>query len=137
MGSPIAPILADVCMNWVLDQIPNNITQPSILIRYVDDLLCTFSDCNQLDNYFQSISNSQRWSRGHKARGQGQPFSRGQGHKRKCSSKERSSKIFFRRSPIHWRSQNFSIGGGLNHKLHKMTSSKFFQRGSFCWTKIS
>ena len=57
MGSPIAPLLADVCMNWVLDQIPNNITQPSILIRYVDDLFCTFSDRNQLDNYFQSISN--------------------------------------------------------------------------------
>ena len=57
MGSPIAPLLADVCMNWVLGQIPNNITQPSILIRYVDDLFCTFSDCNQLDNYFQSISN--------------------------------------------------------------------------------
>ena len=46
-----------MCMNWVLDQIPNNITQPNILIRYVDDLLCTFSDSNQLDNYFQSISN--------------------------------------------------------------------------------
>ena len=57
MGSPIAPPLANVCMNWVLDQILNNITQPSKLIRYVDDLFCTFSDCNQLDNYFQSISN--------------------------------------------------------------------------------
>ena len=40
-----------------LYQIPNNITQPSVLIRYVDDLFCTFSDRNQLDNYFQSISN--------------------------------------------------------------------------------
>ena len=57
MGSPIVPLLADVCMNWVLDQIPNNITQPSILIRYVDDLFCTFYDYNQLDKYFQSISN--------------------------------------------------------------------------------
>ena len=57
MGSPIAPLLADVCMNWVLNQIPSNITQPSILIRYVDDLFCTFSNRNQLDNYFQSISN--------------------------------------------------------------------------------
>ena len=31
----------------------------------------------------------------------------------------------------------FLIGGGLNHKSHAMTSSKFFQRGSFCLTKIS
>ena len=44
-------------MNWVLDQIPYNITQPSILIRYVVDMFCTFSDGIQLDNYFQSISN--------------------------------------------------------------------------------
>ena len=57
MENPIAPQLADVRMNWVLDQIPNNITQPSILIRYVDDLFCPFSDHNQLDNCFQSISN--------------------------------------------------------------------------------
>ena len=54
MGSPIAPLIADVCMNWVLDQIPNNVTQPSILIRYVDDLFCTFYDYNQLDNVFNN-----------------------------------------------------------------------------------
>ena len=29
------------------------------------------------------------------------------------------------------------IGGGLNHKSHEMTSSKFFQRRSFCETQIS
>ena len=59
---------------------------------------------------------NQRWSRGHKARGQGQgqPFrgqtlsrprtgmleAKDQGHKRKCSQKKkRSSQKFFRRSP--------------------------------------
>ena len=31
----------------------------------------------------------------------------------------------------------FLIGGGLNHKSHAMTSSKIFQTGSFCGTKIS
>ena len=65
----------------------------------------------------------QRWSRGHKARGQGQGHKKnprprprtafprtdtletkdrnaqGQGHKRKCSPKKRSSQKFFRRSP--------------------------------------
>ena len=67
----------------------------------------------------------QRWSRGHKARGQGQgqPFrgptllrpstgmleAKDQGHRRKRSQKKRSSKIFFRRSPIHWRTQNFLL----------------------------
>ena len=29
------------------------------------------------------------------------------------------------------------IGGGLNHKSYAMTSSKFFQTGRFCETKIS
>ena len=32
MGSPIVPLLGDVCISWVLDQILNYITQPSILI---------------------------------------------------------------------------------------------------------
>ena len=31
----------------------------------------------------------------------------------------------------------FLIGGGLNHKSHEMTSSKFFQRESTCGTKLS
>ena len=31
----------------------------------------------------------------------------------------------------------FLIKEGLNHKSHDMTSLKFFQRGSFCGTKIS
>ena len=54
--------------------------------------------------------------------GQGQPFrgqnlsrprtgmleakAKDQGHRRKCSPKKKSSKIFFRRSPIRWRTQN-------------------------------
>ena len=85
------------------------------------------------------MCSNQRWSRGHKARGQGQgqghkkirgqgqgqPFrgqnlsrprtgmleakAKDQGHRRKCSPKKKktSSKIFFRQSPIHWRTQNF------------------------------
>ena len=105
----------------------------------------------------------QRWSRGHKARGQGQGHKKNprprprtafprtepleprtgmleakakdQGHRRKPSPKKKVFKIFFRRSPIHRRTQNFDWGG-LNHNSHEMTSSKFFQR-SFCGTKIS
>ena len=77
----------------------------------------------------------QRWSRGHKARGQGQGHkknprprtafprtdtleakdrnARGQGHKRKCSPKKSSSQKFFRRSP---------------KKKEKRSSQKFFKR---------
>ena len=103
---------------------------------------------------------NQRWSRGRKARGQGQghkktrgqgqPFhgqtlskprtgmleakAKDKGHKRKCSPKKRSSKIFsgISNSLAY---PEFLIGGCLNHKSHKMTSSKFLQRGSFCGTK--
>ena len=67
------------------------------------------------------------------ARGQGQgPRTQAQAF----SKKKNSSKIFFRRSPIHWYTQDFDWGD-LNYKSHEMTSSKFFQRGSFCGTKIS
>ena len=57
-----------------------------------------------------------------RGQGQGQPFrgqnlsrprtgmleakAKDQGHRRKCSPKKKSSKIFFRRSPIRWRTQN-------------------------------
>ena len=58
-----------------------------------------------------------------RTQGQGQPFrgknlsrprtgtleakAKDQGHRRKCSPKKKSSKFFFRRSPIHWRTQKF------------------------------
>ena len=56
-----------------------------------------------------------------KIRGQGQPFrgqnlsrprtgmleAKDQGHRRKLSPKKKVFKIFFRRSPIHWRTPNF------------------------------
>ena len=101
----------------------------------------------------------QRWSRGHTARGQGQghkksrgqdqgqPFrgqslsrprtgmleakAKDQGHRRKRSPKKRSSKIFFQAISNLLAYPEFLIVGGLNHKSHEMTSSKFFQIGSF------
>ena len=114
-------------------------------------------------------ANYQRWSRGHKARGQGQ----GQGHKKNPRPRPRPRTAFSRTEPLEAKDRNargqgqgprtqaqvfsekkvfknffqaisnslaypeFLIGGGLNHKSHAMTSSKFFQRGSFCLTKIS
>ena len=106
----------------------------------------------------------QRWSRGHKARGQGQGHkknprprprprtafprtepleaknrnARGQGHKRKLSpKKKRSSKFFFQAISNSLAYPELLIVGGLNHKSHEMTSSKIFHIGSFCGTKIS
>ena len=38
MGSPIAPLLADVCMNWIFDQASPLSDQNTVLIRYVDDM---------------------------------------------------------------------------------------------------
>ena len=85
------------------------------------------------------IKKNQRWSRGHKAQGQGQGHKkiRGQGqgqpfrgqnlsrsrtgmleakakdqeHRpKRFPKKKSSSKFFFRRSPIQWRTQNFRYG---------------------------
>ena len=111
--------------------------------------------------------NVQRWSRGHMARGQGQghkknprprprprtAFSRtepleakdrnargqGQGPRTQAQvfSEKKVFKNFFQAISNLLAYPEFLIGGGLNHKSHAMTSSKFFQRGSFCLTKIS
>ena len=37
MGSPIAPLMADVCMNLILNEVSTFKPQPRILFRYVDD----------------------------------------------------------------------------------------------------
>ena len=74
------------------------------------------------------------------SRGQGQECSRPRprtkdtGASVRQEKKKTSSKNFFRRSPIHRRTPEFLIEVGLNHKSLEMTSSKFFQRGSFCGT---
>ena len=36
MGSPIAPLLADVCMNWIFDQVSPLLDQNTVLNRYVN-----------------------------------------------------------------------------------------------------
>ena len=108
----------------------------------------------------------QRWSRGHKARGQSQGHkknprprprtafprtepleakdrnARGQRPRTQAQafSEEKGKKVFknfFQAISDSLAYQEFLIGGSLNHKSHEMTSSKFFQRGSLCETKIS
>ena len=64
---------------------------------------------------------------------------RGQGPRTQAQafSKKRSSKFFFQVISDLLAYPEFLVGGGLTHKSHEMTSSKFFQRGSFWRTKIS
>ena len=58
MGSPIAPCMADICMNRVLNQALTNanLHQPTILRRYVDDLFCIFNNEAQLDHFFNTLN---------------------------------------------------------------------------------
>ena len=114
------------------------------------------------------VTKYQRWSRGHKARGQGQ----GQGHKKNPRPRPRPRTALPRTEPLEAKDRNargqgqgprtqaqvFSkkkvfknffqaisnslaypefIGISLNHKSNEMTSSKFFQRGSFCGINLS
>ena len=87
-----------------------------------------------------------------RGQGQGQPFrgqnlsrprtemleTKDQGHRRKRSPKRKKKvfKIFFSGDLQFIGVPKFLIVEGLNHKSHEMTSSKFFQIGSFCGTKI-
>jgi len=55
MGSPIAPLLADVIMNHVIDQALTKINvqnKPIVLWRYVDDIFVAFNDMSALDTFF-------------------------------------------------------------------------------------
>ena len=69
--------------------------------------------------------------------------SRGQGQGPRTQSqalsknKKKVFKIFFQAISNLLAYPEFLIGGGQNYKSHEMTSSKFFQRGSTCGTKIS
>ena len=124
--------------------------------------LIVFSAIKNRQVYLVSYFIWQRWSRRHKARGQGQghkkirgqghPFrgqnisrprtgmleAKDQGHRRKRSPPQKKGLQNFFSGDLQFIGvPRILIGGGLNHKSHKMTSSKFFQRRSFCGTKIS
>ena len=75
------------------------------------------------------------------SRGQGQECSRPRPRTKDTGAsvlqKKKVFKNFFQAISNSLTYPELLIGGGLNHKSHEMTSSKFFQRGSFCGTKIS
>jgi len=59
MGSPIAPLLADVIMNYVVDQALTKIdvqNKPIILCCYVDDIFVAFNDMSALDIFFNTLN---------------------------------------------------------------------------------
>ena len=56
MGSPIAPLMADVCMNWILNEVSTFKPQPRVLFRYVDDLFCVFHSKDELEQFFVKIN---------------------------------------------------------------------------------
>ena len=126
--------------------------------------LCPLSGQSRLpcDRDFARIEkNRQRWSRGHKARGQGHKKNpgprpktafprtdpleakdrnaRGQGQGPRTqpqafSKKKRSSKFFFRRCPIHWRTQNFDWGRP-KPQITWNDVIKIFPKTEFLWDK--
>ena len=56
MGSPIAPSLADICMNWIFDQASPRLDHNTVLIRYVDNIFCITSNQTVFDNIFRILS---------------------------------------------------------------------------------
>ena len=82
-----------------------------------------------------------------RGQGQGQPF-RGQNFSRPrtgmLEAKDTGASVLQKKKRLKFQAisnslayPEFLIGGGLNHKSHEMKSSKLFQIGSFCGTKIS
>ena len=54
MGSPIATMLADVFMNYVIEEALSATQQnrPAVLLRYVDDLFLVFSGDEKAQSFF-------------------------------------------------------------------------------------
>jgi len=59
MGSPTAPLLADVFMNYVLDKVlASSLEQdePTKLFRYVDDSFFTFSNDGAAERFHDTLN---------------------------------------------------------------------------------
>ena len=58
MGSPIAPLMADVFMNWLVDNVSKIGCSPHILCLYVDDIFCAFDSRDEMDKFFHNLNNT-------------------------------------------------------------------------------
>ena len=63
MGSPTAPLMADICMNYVIDQVlavtPPE-CRPDLLCRCADDLFLLFRNEGSLNRFFTNINSVRR-----------------------------------------------------------------------------
>ena len=56
MGSAIEPLMADVCMNWMLNEVSRFNPKPCVIFRYIDDLFCGLHDKDDLEHFFIKIN---------------------------------------------------------------------------------
>ena len=56
MGSQLAPLLSDVCINWLIDQSQKIGTQPVQLYRYVDDCFATFEKRAHITEFYKHLN---------------------------------------------------------------------------------
>ena len=49
MGSPLAPAMADICMNWLTNEVLAKIKNPPVIMRYVDDLFLALDNPNDIE----------------------------------------------------------------------------------------
>ena len=53
MGSPLAPAMAGICMNWLTNEVFAKIKNPPVIMRYVDDLVLAFDNPNDIEYVYQ------------------------------------------------------------------------------------
>ena len=56
MVSPLAPLLVNLCMNWIIDQTKQIRPQPTLFHRYVDDRFALFSSQNKILKFYQQLN---------------------------------------------------------------------------------
>ena len=53
MGSPLAPAMADICMNWLTNEVLAKMKNLPVIMRYVDDLFLVFDNPNDVEYVYQ------------------------------------------------------------------------------------
>ena len=56
MGSPLAPAMADIFMNWLVETVSTKFNHQFTVHRYVDNLFLTFDDPNHIDHVFSTFN---------------------------------------------------------------------------------
>ena len=56
MGPPLAPLLADLCINWIIDQTKQIRPEPSLFYKYLDDYFVLFSSQKEILKFYQQLN---------------------------------------------------------------------------------